>query len=427
MLPVLLPAQETVEAVPEGLTLEKCIEYALTNRPAVEQSRIDEAIGKNEIQASLSQWLPQVSAQYDVSHNFNLRTTAFGNNLITIGRENNSDVVLQATQTLYSRDALIAAQSARYIRQQLDLGTEESKINAVVAVSKSFYDILLTRQQQEVLEQNIIRLEKQYQDALSQYESGIVDKTDYQRARIALSNVRSDLRRTEELLNAKYAVLKELMGYAPDEPLNIAFDYESMEEDVLLDTTQALNYINRVEVQQLLVQQELQELNTNYYRWGFLPTVSAYYNYNWVFLNDELSELYSEAYPTSLVGLQVTLPIFQGTRRIQNLQVAKLQEERLELTLEEAELQINTQYETALANYKSDLTEWLTQRENMQLAEEVYDILKLQYDEGIKTYLDLIVAETDLREAQVSYYNALYNVLASKLDFERAIGGIEVQ
>ena len=63
----------------------------------------------------------------------------------------------------------------------------------------------------------------------------------------------------------------------------------------------------------------------------------------------------------------------------------------------------------------------------MALAQDVYRILKLQYDEGVKTYLDLITAETDLRTSELNYYNALYRVLASKLDLQRAQGLIPVQ
>ncbi|WP_317039556.1 TolC family protein [Rufibacter roseus] len=87
---------------------------------------------------------------------------------------------------------------------------------------------------------------------------------------------------------------------------------------------------------------------------------------------------------------------------------------------------INTEYQTALADYKSDYNDWLTLQSNLEIAQEVYNIIKLQYNEGIKTYLDLIVAENDLRTAQVNYYNSLYNVLSSKLDVERALGTIQV-
>lgn len=424
-IPYHMIAQANTDSIAENYTLDECIVYALEHQPSVQQAYLDEAIGEREIKANLSAWLPQVSAQYNASHSFKLQTAAFGDQLINIGRRNNSNILLEAEQTIYSRDVMLAARAAGVTRTQLDQNTEENKINTVVNVSKAFYDILLTREQLRILAENIVRQEKQYKDAMSQYQSGLVDKTDYQRASITLANTRADQKRTQEFLKAKYAFLKELMGYPVDADLTLSYDKQSMEQDVLLDTTQTVAYASRIEYQQLQTQQQLLQLNTSYHKWGFLPTVSAFANYNWLYLHDEFSQLYDAAYPTSVAGLQVALPIFQGTKRIQNLQIAQLQEDRLQMDIENVKRAINTEYETALANYKSDYNEWLTLRDNMQIAEEVYNTIKLQYDEGIKAYVDLVVAETDLRTAQINYYDALYNVLASKLDYEKALGNID--
>ncbi len=425
VFPNILAAQQA-DSTDEKYTLDECIIYALKNKPSVQQAYVDEAIGEREIKANLSAWLPQISAQYNASHNFKLQTAAFGDQLITIGRRNNSNILLQADQTIYSPEVMLAARAAGTIRTQWEQNTEEDKINTVVEVSKAFYDILLTREEIRVLAENVVRQEKQYKDAMSQYQSGLVDKTDYQRASISLANTRANQKRAQEVITAKYAYLKQLMGYPVEAELELMYDRESMQQDILLDTTQIVTYSNRIEYQQLQTQQQLLSYNTSYYRAGFLPTVSAFVNYNWIYLNDELSRLYDNAYPTSATGLQVRLPIFQGTRRLQDLQIAQLQEERLSIELENVKRSINTEYETALANYKSDYNYWLTQRENMEVAEEVYDIIKLQYDEGIKAYVDLVVAETDLRTAQLNYFNALFNVLSSKLDYEKALGNIDI-
>ncbi|AHM60324.1 outer membrane protein [Flammeovirgaceae bacterium 311] len=425
--PGLLIAQHTGENAAKGtFTLEECIDYAFEHQPAIRQSQIDEAIGEREINAALSSWLPQVTAGFGYTYNIQRQVAVFGDQPIQIGTRNNSSLQLQASQVLYSNDVLLASRGARFTRRSLDQSTTFTRINTVVEVSKAFYDLLLTREQLKILDENIARLEKQYRDARSQYESGIVDKTDYQRASITLANTRSDRKRTQEAIKARYAYLKQLMGYPANQELDIAHDYESMQAQIQADTIQLVQYENRIEYQLLQTQQQLLGLNTSYHRWGFLPTVSATYNNSRLFLNDEFSQLYNIAYPTSAAGLQVAIPIFQGTRRIQNMKRAQLLEQRLQQDLLETQNAINTEYQRALANYKSDYNEWLTLQQNVEIAEEVYDIIKLQYDEGIKTYLDLIVAETDLRQAQLNYYNALYQVLASKLDLQRALGEIRV-
>jgi outer membrane protein TolC len=313
------------------------------------------------------------------------------------------------------------------VRQQSRQNVRATQINTVVVVTKAYYDVLLTQAQLQILDEAILRLEKQLKDAYSQFESGTVDETDYQRATIALGNARSDRRRVAEAVGPKKTLLKELMGDGSEGALRLAFDARRMEEDMYVDTLHEASYANRIEYQLLQSEKALQKLEVDYHQWNFLPTLSAFANYNLVYQNQSFRDLYSRTYPTSLVGLSATVPLFQGGRRIQNLRRAQLLDRRLDVALDNTRQRIRTEYDQALGNYKSALTEWNTVKQNAVLADKVYQTTKLQYDEGIKTYLELIVAETDLRSTQLNYYNALYRVLSGKLDLQRAQGTVPVQ
>lgn len=139
-----------------------------------------------------------------------------------------------------------------------------------------------------------------------------------------------------------------------------------------------------------------------------------------------MSNLYDKNYPSSILGLRLTLPIFAGGKRTHEIKKAQLQEQRVDLDIENVKNQINTQYEAAIATYKANLNDLRTNRENVEISRSVYNTIKLQYDEGIKTYLDLMTSETDLRTAQLNYLNSLYSLLASKLDVKQALGTITV-
>ncbi len=425
LYPSVLLAQTNTATPPDNLTLEQCIDYALKNQAEVKQAQIDELIGEHDIKANLAGWFPQIDASYGATHNIKLQQQPFGDQVVTLGQKYTSNLLLNADQKLFDNDLILATKAARYRRQQLDLNLVDTRINTVVDVSKAFYDVLLTQEQIRILDENLVRQEKQYNDARSRFEVGLVDKTDYQRANITLANIRSDRNRAKEAIKAKQAYLKQLMGFPVESNLNLTFDYNTMQQEVLVDTSKVVDFANRVELQQLQAQRELLRLNTSYNKWSFIPTVSAFINYNFLFFNNELTQLYSQEYPTSAVGLRASIPIFQGTKRLQNLKIARLEEDRADIDIENTRKAINTQYQTALANYKSDLYEWQTIKSNLEAATEVYDIIRLQYDQGIKAYVDLIIAETDLRTTQLNYYNALYSVLASKLDYQRALGTID--
>ena len=412
-------------ALPANATLSDLIAFALENQGRIQQAVIDEEIGEREIASALSGWYPQISASANYNRNIEIPTTVIGDQVIAMGQRNASALVLQADQQLLNPGLMQASKAAGTIRQHNALQTEQTGINTVLAVSKAFYEILTSHEQTNIIRENITRIQKQLDDAQARYETGIVDKTDFKRAQISLSNSLADLKRVEELLQYKYTYLKELIGLEAQDELSLAYDYQSMEQEILLDTTEQVNYENRVEFQQLQATKRLQEINTQYQRWTFLPNLSASYNYAWDFRHDGFRNLYQQSFPRSVFGLHLNVPIFQGTRRIQEIRKSRLVEDRIDWDLFLLKNAIDTEYQRALATYQSNLNDWKTARENINLAEEVYDVIRLQYNEGIKTYLDLMMAETELRTTQINYLNALNAVLSSKLDTEKALGKIQ--
>jgi len=186
-----------------------------------------------------------------------------------------------------------------------------------------------------------------------------------------------------------------------------------------------LNLNNRIEYQLLLTQRKLQEADIKYYKWGFLPSLSAFGQYNFNYLNNDIGKLYSQNFPNSYAGLTLTLPLFQGTKRVQQLRVAQLQMKRLDYDFVALRDSISAQYTQALAAYKSNVNNYEIQKENLALAQEVYNIIQLQYRSGIKTYLDVITANNDLFLAQINYTNAVYQVLINKVDVQLALGTLQ--
>jgi outer membrane protein TolC len=417
------------DSVLTSASLSDCIQYALKNQPLVRQSLIDEEITETTIKTKLADWYPQIGLTYGITHYLELPTSFFPNangvnQPVKIGVKNTSSIQLGVNQAIFNQDLLLANRTVKDVRKQAQQTTVSNKINVIVEVSKAYYDLLLTQKQVAVLDENIVRLERSLKDAFNQYEGGIVDKIDYKRAQIALNNTKADKKRTMELTHAKFADLKQLMGYPGSAEFSIIYDSLQMEKEAITDTLQKVQHNNRIENQLLQTRENLLQANVKYYKWSYLPALSANGIYAPAFQNEKFANLYNNAYPSSYVGLQLTLPIFQGNKRNYNIHNANLQLTRLQWDITAVNNQIDDEYAQALAAYKGALADWNALKENLVLAEDVYNTLRLQYNAGIKTYLDVIIAETDLRSAQLNYLNALYNVLASKLDMQKALGTI---
>ena len=419
------------DSVLQKASLTDCIQYALKNQPLIRQSELDEEITETTIKSRLADWYPQINLTYSLQHNIQLPTSFFPDATtgvkrpVKIGAKNVSSLGFTGSQAIFNQDLLLANRTVKDVRAQVQQTTTSNKINVVVEVSKAYYDLLLTQKQVEVLDENIVRSERSLKDAYNQYEGGIVDKIDYKRAQITLNNTVAERKRTMEQTKAKSAELKRLMGYPDNEDLNIVYDSLQMEREVFTDTLQMVQYNNRIENQLLQTQLSLQQANLRYYKSSFLPTLSATGAYTPSFQSDQFTSLYNAAYPTSFIGLQIALPIFQGNKRNYNIRGAALQVTRVKWDLVAINSQIDAEYEAALASYKGGLADWRALKANLALAEDVYNTLRLQYNSGIKTYLDVVIAETDLRSAQINYLNALYNVLAGKLDVQKALGTVQ--
>ena len=422
---ILIAQQNEKDSVIESATLANCVHYAITHNPDLKNARLNEDITETTIKIKLADWYPQVNFNYNFQHNFQLPSSNFNGNIVSIGSKNTSGLQFGATQNIFNRDVLLASRTAKDVRAFSSQSTKEQSINIAVTVSKAFYDLILTQQQLHVTEEDIVRIDQSLKDAYYQYQSGIADKTDYKRATISLNNAKAQKKFGDESVKAKYIYLKELMGYPSLKDFELVYDSTQMANEILLDTLQNVNYSNRIEIQLLETQKKLQQYNLQYYKWSFLPEVSAFGNYNLNFLNNNFSKLYGQSYPNSYAGVLLSIPIFQGGKRLQQIKQAELQVSQVDNSITSIQNNINTQYAQAMATYKSNLYNYNSLKENLSLANEVYDVIRLQYRSGIKSYLEVINAETDLRTAQINFYNALYQLLSSKVDVAQALGNIQ--
>jgi outer membrane protein TolC len=425
LFPAFISAQNrNSDSILHEATLENVVRYAIQRNPELKNALLDEEITETLVKGRLADWFPQLNFNYTIQRNFQLPTANFNGQFIRTGVENTSGAQFGLTQNIFNRDVLLASRTARDVRLQARQNTSNQKINIAVLVSKAFYDVILTIQQLHVVEEDINRINISLKDAYHQYQAGIVDKTDYKRATIALNNARAQKRNGEESLKSKYAYLKELMGYPTGQDFELMYDTSQLKKEIHIDTLEVVSYANRIEYQQLQTQKNLLEYNLTYTRWSFLPDLSLFANYNLNYQNNGFSKLYDKNFPNSYAGLLLSFPIFQGGKRIQQLRQSRLQLLQVDNSITDITNTINTQYVQALSNYKSNLFNYFSLQENVALAREVYDVIQLQYRAGIKTYLEVINSETDLRTAQINLYNALYQVLSSKLEVQQSLGNI---
>lgn len=414
----------------QNLSLDQCVGYALKHEPTINMAIVNQAIVRASNAIATSGWLPQVNVIGSFTHYNTLPTSFFEDSGKQVkqraGIINTATPTLQATQTIFNPALLYALHSAPIYNRQAQEITDSSRISIVAAVSKSYYSLLNTLEQINVLKEDTARLNKSVSDTYHQFVGGIVDKTDYDEAVITLNNTLFSLRQAQENVRPQYAQLKQVMGYPPQQQFNVFYDTLQMQQDIAFDTTQPLSFEKRPEFQVLQTTKQLQLQTVDYYRHAWLPTVGAFFNYEYEFEGNQFNALFSQGYPFSYEGLSLTIPIFTGFARLHNVQRARLQYDLLDWNEVLLKSAIWADYTTAMADYKSNLYNLKVSRDNVALAKETYDIVYLQYQQGVIPYLNVITAESNLHTSELTYESSIFQVLSSKIDLEKAMGIITV-
>jgi len=127
-------------------------------------------------------------------------------------------------------------------------------------------------------------------------------------------------------------------------------------------------------------------------------------------------------YGFSLFGATLNIPIFSGLQRTYKVQQSKLSLMKIENNTRLLESSIQLEAKQARSTLDNAIKSLNAQKENMDLATNVARVTKIKYEQGVGSNIEVIDAETSLRESQTNYYNALYDALVAKVDLDKAYG-----
>lgn len=326
-------------------------------------------------------------------------------------------------QLLFDGQVFIGLQareaSIRYARSTAEVTQEQVKAN----IHKIYYQVVIGRRQMETIDANIARSEKLLNDTRALFQNGFAEKLDVDKVDVTLANLRTEHIKLENQLAVGLFGLKLLMGMPVKEEL-ILTDTLSEEEIKanLLDT--AYSYNDRKEFQQLTYAEQLGDFNVRRYQLSKLPTAALIGNYAKLAQRNEFNffDRDGEWFTTALVGVKISVPIFEGLAKNARIEKARLELKQTKNNMEQLKLSIDNEVETARRNINSALVSMDYQRRNMTLSENVYNQTKLKYEQGLGSNLEITTAQTEMRTAQTNYYTSLYDAVIARIDYLKATG-----
>ena len=428
----LLQAQDARNAT-HAFSLEQCVDFAQKNNVQVKNSLLAievQAQTNREIAAAA---LPTVNTNLGGTNYLIIPTSLLPGQIfggtpgtfipVQFGTKFNANYGASIQQLLFDGQVFIALQaratSMDLQRKNAALTQEAIKVN----IYKIYYQLSASKTQLNILDANINRIKALARDAEIMYKNGFAEKLDVDKISVQLNNLETEKLKANNSVAIGYMGLKMLMGMPVKDSLVLTdvINESSLTNDVLSDAD--FQYNVRKDFQYLNTVKKMNEFNVKRYQLSNLPTVSMSGSYS---KNAQRSKFdFFEGgnwFNTSLVSLNINLPIFNGFATDARIKRTKIELKQTENQIESLKNNIDNELNQSKLNYMSSVATVQFQKKNMELAERVYQQTKKKYEAGTGSNTEISAAQTDLVSAQNNYMNALYAALIAKVDLLKASG-----
>jgi outer membrane protein TolC len=337
---------------------------------------------------------------------------------------------IQASQLIYDGTFLLGLRAAKEFVQVSRLLAEKSETDLEQNVTRAYALCLNTVKNLELIDQNRRMLEKNLSDIKEIYAAGFAEKLDVDRLQLSLDNLNVQREKLLTVVAMTQNMLKMAMGIAMDQPIVLTEDLETFEKSILVDGNgdAALQPSARIEHQLLNQTLRLSFYDEKRYKVGYTPTLVGFVTHQRNTNRPEFNFLESNLpinntwVPATIWGLNLSVPIFDGFRKQSQIRQVQLNRDKTLNQIQEFERFAGMEYINARQSWVTALQAVEVQRKNKDLAERIYEQVNTKFREGVGSTVEILSAETELKNAQIQYLNALYELSLSKIDLKKALG-----
>lgn len=424
-------SQESEMPANNAFSLQQAIDYAITHQPAVQNALIDEQIAKQQVNEIRGIGLPQVSGSFDVNNFIELPTQLipgefFGGQPgtfipVQFGTKYNATAGVSASQLIFDGSYIVGLQASKTYQELAQKMTTRTKIETVEQVTKAYYAVLVNEKNIGLIDANIQRLRKIYEDTKVMNEAGFVEKLDVDRLEVTLNNLEATRSQVQNGVALMYQLLKFQIGLPVGTAITLT---DTLKENFEAPEAGLADPGKRIEFSLLQTQRKLHELDLKRHRFGYLPSLAAFGSLSYAAQRNEFDIFDPDGswYETSLIGAKLSVPIFDGFQKHARIQRSKLNIQKTDNDMNALRNGISLGVNSASIQYSNAHRMLSLQKQNLELAREVVRVTEIKYNEGVGSNLEVVDAETSLREAQTNYFKALYDLYIAQIDLQKAQG-----
>ena len=309
-------------------------------------------------------------------------------------------------------DVELAVEKAKGSRQDL-----------IDQVQQSFYGVLLAKELYSVYKENYDNAKDNYNDVKAKYDAGLASKFEFLSAEVAMQNAEPNVFDAQNGIVLANWKLKAVLGIDLDQNIECTgslSDYEGTVAGVA--SYENVSVENNSTLKQLNIQEEMLQKNYEMQLAKYYPTLAAQLSYNWVAMSENFKFSEYKWNPYSTGALALSIPIFAGGQKQNQLRQTRIQQEQLALQKEDAIRQLEVSVKQVLNSLETSLKQYEAAQKTIEGAQAGYEIAKKRYDVGSGTLLELQDAQIGLLQARLNVNQSVYTYMILKSSLDKILG-----
>lgn len=414
---------------PKLMSLQECTEFAVQNSPRVQTALLEIEKSNQQVKEVLSSGLPQVSASGNFTYNFKLPTQLLPGEFlgspgelveVQFGTDLNTIFTGEVNQLVFNKSFFLGLDASRKVKKLSELQAQKSKEDIAYDIAQLYYQIQVTEKQKAILQANLDQVERLFNLTQKQFDNGLAKKIDVDQLRVNRINLQNQLKNVDLQVEQLKQSLKFLMAMPLDAP--IALTDTINEQAYAVPDVQMFSpdFSQQADLAVLDAQADLNQLNEEQFKAGYWPTLNAFANYNYQGQGNAFNEM--QWFDFGAIGLNLSIPIFDGFRKKAQIQQARIEQAQLAETRRMTQQSLRLDYNQGLQQLQTNINNLQALAENRRVAEEVYRVSQQRFTEGIAPITEVLSAETAMREAQTNYLTTLLQVKLAEIDILNAKG-----
>lgn len=413
-------------------SLQDCINYALEKNIKLQQDKIALEESDVDVKTAKASLFPSLS--FNTGHNVINRpyqqnsSTVSGTEIISSDNKTtyNGNYSLSAQWTLWNGGKrLNNIKQQKTARDIASLSVSETENMLQEEITKLFVQILYADESVKINKSTLETSEANFKRGEELFKEGSISKADLAQLESQVGNDKYQLVTSESTLRNYKLQLKQLLELDGTDEMTLALPTLSNEQVMKVLPSQADVYqtalTTRPEIQSGQLSIDNAKLGIKTAKAGYMPTISLSASSSST-TNSASTNNWAQQMKygwNNMIGVSLSIPIFDNRQNKSNVQKAKLQYSNSQLNLATKQKELYSTVETLWLDALNAQQQYAAADTKLKSSQTSYDMVSEQFTLGMKNTVELLTEKNNLQSAQQQRLQAKYMAVLDRalLDF----------